>query len=549
MAEFNRLPTQAELDRILFQQSLGNKTTQQIINENLAGGGFTNQDNVMQRMATGTGIAKQAVNKLGTAADVAKLFPGYTGQTKVNIPTGYNFAPKIDPYSGQVGTQGLQTQNIAYGDILKAIKPADVLGISGAEQAYSDIGAGKAPNLLDVADVAGLGSAGIGVTKGLLATGKNLAPNAAQMAYKYAGPGSKLDPAMYVYRPTSPSNPDPLVGTQFKRENLGGLVDKNITDLSKYEGSQLSFMPWDNSSRNMKITQVSGVDIPEVITHGGQDYPRDIEHVKKGIGGASGKAIAKRIKTREDFAREENLAAGGTGKVIHTPTTMAEFSENYSVQPTQVLLGLIDKAPSNPKAFALLDESIRNYPKWKTTKEGRVKTFPYKDFAGVMTEQGRNQLMDISSFGGDLRKVFVSRAYLKSDKAKDFNFQRAFGFNAEDIQNAILAPDLVGINRGYGGNALITSGEGGMVLQPSKNATYNTDMANMEYLGSLGYNVPVEVFMGQKYLDLAKEQMGKAGDLRSNTLGAIEKRFQGVSSLIDEPMLRRVEEYKKGLLY
>ena len=140
MAEFNRLPTQAELDRILFQQSLGNKTTQQIINENLAGGGFTNQDNVAQRMATGAGIAKQAVNKLGNAADIAKLFPGYTGQTKVNIPTGYNFAPKMDPYSGQVGTQGLQTQSVPYGDILKAIKPADVLGITGAESAYSDIG-------------------------------------------------------------------------------------------------------------------------------------------------------------------------------------------------------------------------------------------------------------------------------------------------------------------------------------------------------------------------------------------------------------------------
>lgn len=86
---------------------------------------------------------------------------------------------------------------------------------------------------------------------------------------------------MNIYRPTSPSNPDPLVGTQFKREDIGGLVDKNIIDLSKHEGSQLSFMPWDNSSRNMKITQVSGVDIPHVITHGGQDYPRDIEHVKR----------------------------------------------------------------------------------------------------------------------------------------------------------------------------------------------------------------------------------------------------------------------------
>lgn len=198
MAEFNRLPTQAELDRILFQQSLGNKTTQQIINENLAGGGFTNQDNVMQRMATGAGIAKQAVNKLGTAADVAKLFPGYTGQTKVNIPTGYNFAPKMDPYSGQVGTQGLQTQNIAYGDILKAIKPADVLGISGAERAYSDIGAGKAPQPMDVVDTLGLGAGGIAAGKGLLGAGvktaKYAAPAAGRMLEQYAADTGLLSP-------------------------------------------------------------------------------------------------------------------------------------------------------------------------------------------------------------------------------------------------------------------------------------------------------------------------------------------------------------------
>lgn len=198
MAEFNRLPTQAELDRILFQQSLGNKTTQQIINENLAGGGFTNQDNIAQRMATGAGIAKQAVNKLGNAADIAKLFPGYTGQTKVNIPTGYNFAPKIDPYSGQIGTQGLQTQSVPYGDILKAIKPADVLGISGAESAYSDIGAGKAPQPMDVVDTLGLGAGGIAAGKGLLGAGvktaKYAAPAAGRMLEQYAADTGLLSP-------------------------------------------------------------------------------------------------------------------------------------------------------------------------------------------------------------------------------------------------------------------------------------------------------------------------------------------------------------------
>jgi hypothetical protein len=381
--------------------------------------------------------------------------------------------------------------------------------------------------------------------RGAVAGGKYIAPQVGGLLDDYA---TKTGLQMYVYRPTSPSNPDPLVGTQFKREDLGGLVDKTITDLSNKQGAALTFMPWDNSSRNMKITQVSGVDIPPVITHGGQGYSRDLAHIKKGIGGASGEAIAKKIKTREEIARAENIAAGGTGEVIHTPITMAEFSENYSVQPTQVLLGLIDRTPDNKQAVAALNQSIRNMGIFKGVGDKRRQVFPFKDFAGVETEQGRLQLMDRTSQAGDLRKAFVSRAYLKSKRKEDFNFQREFGFNAEDIQNAILAPDLVGVGRGYGGNTLISSGKQGMILQPSKNPTYNTDMANMEYLGSLGYNVPVEVFMGNRFTDLSKEFAGKAGDLRSMTIGAIEKRNEGVSAMIDDAMLRRIEEYKKGLL-
>jgi hypothetical protein len=381
--------------------------------------------------------------------------------------------------------------------------------------------------------------------KGAIAAGKYAAPAVGGLLDDYA---TKTGLKMYVYRPTSPSNPDPLVGTQFKRENLGGLVDKTIIDLSNKQGAALTFMPWDNSSRNMKITQVSGVDIPSVITHGGQGYARDIEHVKKGIGGASGHTITKKIKTREEIARAENIAAGGTGEVIHTPISMAEFSENYSVQPTQVILGLIDRTPNNEKAVNALNQSIRNMGIFKGTGDKRRQVFPFKDFAGVETEKGRLQLMDRTSQAGDLRKAFVSRAYLKSKKKEDFNFQREFGFNAEDIQNAILDPDLVGVGRGYGGNTLISSGKQGMILQPSKNPTYDTDMANMEYLGSLGYNVPVEVFMGNKFTDLSKEFAGKAGDLRSMTIGAIEKRNEGVSAMIDDAMLRRIEDYRKGLL-
>jgi len=140
-------------------------------------------------MAGGAGIAKEAVNKLGNASDLARLFPGYQGKSNVNIPTGYNFAMKQDPMGGVIPS-GLQTQQVNVDQLLKAIKPADVLGITGAQQAYSDVGMGRAPSPMDVLDVAGLGATGLGAGKGLLKTGveagKFVAPKVGQMAEQYA---------------------------------------------------------------------------------------------------------------------------------------------------------------------------------------------------------------------------------------------------------------------------------------------------------------------------------------------------------------------------
>jgi hypothetical protein len=175
MAEMPRQLTQAEIDRILFNQRMGMQPTPPSI-ENLrqgTSGTVTSiPDNFFQRAATGARAAGQFVNQAGTAADIAKLFPGYTGQSQVNIPTGFNFAPKQDPMGGVI-PGGLQTQQLNVDQLLKAIKPADVLGLTGAQQAYTDVGMGKAPNPMDVLDVAGLGAVGYGAGKGLLKVGKN----------------------------------------------------------------------------------------------------------------------------------------------------------------------------------------------------------------------------------------------------------------------------------------------------------------------------------------------------------------------------------------
>jgi hypothetical protein len=175
MAEFRKLPTQAELQQMLFMESMRTKTPQEIAQENLAKGTTIKPipENVFQKMAGGARTAGEFVNRAGTAADVAKLFPGYTGQSTVNIPTSFNFAPKQAP-TGEIIPGGLQTQPVQVNQLLKAIKPADVLGISGAERAYTDVGLGKAPQPLDVLDVAGLGAVGYGAGKTALKATKGV---------------------------------------------------------------------------------------------------------------------------------------------------------------------------------------------------------------------------------------------------------------------------------------------------------------------------------------------------------------------------------------
>ena len=155
MAEY-RVPTQQELDRLLYMQGMQGKSNQQIIDENLARGSTIQAlpENFFQTASAGARRVGNYVNQAGNLQQIVnKLFPSNIGNTQANvqIPTSFNFAPKQAP-TGEVLPAGLQTQSVPVANILKAIKPADVLGISGAERAYGDIGAGKAPALNKIAN-------------------------------------------------------------------------------------------------------------------------------------------------------------------------------------------------------------------------------------------------------------------------------------------------------------------------------------------------------------------------------------------------------------
>ena len=293
-----------------------------------------------------------------------------------------------------------------------------------------------------------------------------------------ANPAGSLGMA---YMPTRPKMPA-AVGTRFEVTDTGGLLQPKPFKAEDYKGASIGVMPWDNSSRNRLITSVSEEELKNpVMTHGGQPYARDIEHQQQNIGGASATSIVNKIADRVKSARQENLESGGSGVILQTPITMGEFSENYSAMPTQVLFNLFDKRNPTKSKIKEINSSIRS------GKDG----FP--DFKGIETEVGRNQLLSGGNginAPGQLRKKFVNSMYTEGN-------EKYFGFNRQDISNAISEPSLIGVPRGYGMNTVISHGTEPLTISPSTNITYPTNFSG-QYVGGLA-NMPIKEFLSKPY--------------------------------------------------
>jgi hypothetical protein len=132
--------------------------------------------------------------------------------------------------------------------------------------------------------------------------------------------------------------------------------------------------------------------------------------------------------------------------------------------------------------------------------------------------------------------------------------QKAIGFNEEDLVNALTDEALRGLPRGYAGNTIIKANPEGL-LTPSSHKSYSTNFAGT-YGGSLEGgllgNVPVEILLPKSYGKIEREFAGKSGDMRSNVIGALEKRKAGISDVVDQEMIdnyyRYIAEKELGLL-
>ena len=337
---------------------------------------------------------------------------------------------------------------------------------------------------------------------------------------------------------STPLKPNPAIGSRYAIEEATGLTPKTPVDLEQHKGASVMMLPWDSTSRNVAVRGISGRKLPKpVVTHGGQDYARDLEHIAQGVAGASGEDIAKRIATRESIARMENEQAGGTGSVLHLPSTMGPRAEDFSMTPTEILHHFVRMAKLPQSELDRMNQQIRQHKIIKNKKLVQ----PFTKFVGLTDPKFYQQIHTgegLDTTAGELRKAITDRlGYLKEN-------QKALGFNMEDIVSAITDPALRGVPKGYVGNTVIGSDPDQMTLTPSKNKAYDTNFSG-RYLGTLGSSFPAEVLFKQHMANLSKEFAGKKGDIRNMALGALEKRNEGVSQMLNNQTL---DEYGKYLM-
>jgi hypothetical protein len=364
------------------------------------------------------------------------------------------------------------------------------------------------------------------------------------------------------YRPSTPQKPDPLVGTRFVNEQAFGLNPNEPFDISKFKGGSGLVLPWDSQSRNVKTTQVSGMDLPNQIfdvTHGGIPYAFDTAHVNKGVAGASGLDIAKRVKTRADTAVKESIGRGDTGELLHFPITMGFRAEDYALPYSEFSFDIINHklmtGELTQKEVDELTKMVRNFepPKYKGKK-------PFENFAGFTSPEGLDQIytgQGLKVPSGELRKAIADRIIWQKGS------QEKLGFNAEDLMNATTYEPLRGVDKGYIGSTVMRNSPGGMRLSPSTGKyPYDTDFSG-EHLGRLDDLVDAEALFYRTLNPIKRELITRENlkpynkeSLRNAAIGAIEKRNEAVSQPIDQQFLddyanylnelKKPHEYRKG---
>jgi hypothetical protein len=351
----------------------------------------------------------------------------------------------------------------------------------------------------------------------------------------------------YVHLPHTEKSPDPTVGTRYKRTDIGGLVPRKDLDIEKLDKSSVKVFPWDASDRNKLVTEVSDIPLTKpVLLEGGDNYMRDIKHVKKRIAGASNEGIANRIQDRIDQASVENQILGGTGKVFGFPIRMADKAEHASTFPTDIAMDLLKQGNLSRKELDDLTNELRGM-----SFEAKGKGY-FQNVAPIDSPEFLVQLRE--GIKGNKEKGITSvtdmnlrRALM--DRLSQKKFQKRLEYNYPDLIGSVIADELKGVPKGWVGNVSAEL-DPFSKIRPSKSSTYSHDFGG-KYYASMP-NMPVEFLMPNTFEGIYREMKAlypsaKPEALRNMAIGAMEKRKENISEMIGPRSIDAVKLYQEGL--
>jgi hypothetical protein len=307
--------------------------------------------------------------------------------------------------------------------------------------------------------------------------------------------------------------------------------------MESIRGKMVGTIPWDNSSRNVKINSVSGIPLTEPqVTHGGQGWVRDIEHNAANIGGANAKGAATAIQNKINAASELGEKLGGSGEVVLSPGTGAKFSDNFSVPVFNVYKDLYDQAELPKTILQKHSDFLRNVP--KTNPKTKEVSYPFSNAPDINSPEMKEFALQNPNF----RKQFL----MEMQKPRS---EKLLGYNTDDIYNAMTDPNLRDVPAGYMGHTLINVKKDAPVT-PSSNSTYAYNMYG-NYGGSLEHT-PNEVFLNKAYNDnfnILRQKYPNAPEkkIHDMALGALDKRGEGVFELMNDEAINRIGQYHEGL--
>ena len=206
------------------------------------------------------------------------------------------------------------------------------------------------------------------------------------------------------------------------------LVPKKEMKPEDMVGGAIIPLSMDLSSAGKIVTGIGGKElIVPVKTQGGYQFMQ-----WNGDAWSSLPNVSKRIGNQIQTARE--MEGVDPDKIFGVTKTMSPTAVDFNHMTTEAILNQFDPT-TIPKLVAKnFNAAVRNQPV-KNQNTGAI-SYPFKSFVGIEKPEGRAQLLEISNWGGELRKNMINKMGLKEYREAGFP-------DVAEARAAISAPELL----------------------------------------------------------------------------------------------------------